>query len=217
MQWCRTFGHLFKDINDLDIYQLLDNDWKWVDKYEHIIKRVKSGEKKVKSELNFRSKDGRTLHMQCAISARFINNKLVSTNWLMRDITELKNNKLSIDDISDQYISMFESTPTPLLLEDTKSVVLQINKAACDLIGYEYKQLIGKKDKLIVHEHDYLRYISNKKRLAKGEINNFTLNINLLHKDGFYENVQLISVLIRNSKLQPRLIISELIKTEDPL
>lgn len=112
-------------------------------------------------------------------------------------------------------MSMFEFSPIPMVLGDHRGVVLQINKSACDLVGYKYDEMIGMHIRKITHPIDLLKSLKFHKKLFSGELNNYTIIKQYRHKEGHYIKVEVNAALIRNEKNQPRFGIAEFRELQD--
>lgn len=62
---------------------------------------------------------------------------------------EIGSNNLTLQE--DRYRLLFELSPGGIILEDDKGVILDVNEAFCKSLGYERKELVGKKVHILAH------------------------------------------------------------------
>lgn len=95
-------------------------------------------------------------------------------------------------------------------MENSSGAILQLNKAACDLIGYAYNEMIGMHLEDITHAENLTGSFENQKKILSGESDNYTMALRYQHKQGHYVPVEVTNVLIRNDEGEPYLSILEL-------
>lgn len=82
-----------------------------------------------------------------SIFAVEVNSKMASDNTLIafiRDITERKNAKLSLEQNEVKYRSLFEQASDGIIITDLSGIVIEVNKSFCEMSGYLTDELIGK-------------------------------------------------------------------------
>ncbi len=155
------------------------------------------------------SKSGKKINVKGKINKRIENGKVIGTHWNVQCLTDSK----KLDELrlkqSEQYKSVFEHAPFPMVMGDVRGIVLQINQAACDLVGYSYEEMLGRHIRSITHPLDLLKSLRYHKKLTSGEIDDYVIEKRYRHKDGHYIKVEVTAALIRNKKGKPRFAIAE--------
>lgn len=205
--WYETLGYTNNDVNDLNIDDIIDEEWKF--DIKEIMDQVRSGNQRQYVEIGFISKSGKKILVEGEVAARIENGKTIGCHWILHNVTALKNTDKSFCDVNDQYMSAFEYAPDPLVMGDHRGNILQINRAACDIVGYAYKEMIGMQIRKITHPANLSKSLNYHKKLLSGEIDNYTITIRYRHKKGHYIKVEVTAALIRNEKGQPRFAIAE--------
>lgn len=68
------------------------------------------------------------------------------------------------------YRMLFELSPTGLLLEDTNGIIIDVNPAFCNSIGYKKEELVGQSVDILVHPDALDQVAENINQLKKGKI-----------------------------------------------
>ena len=87
-KWLDTVGYSKEEIEKLKLTDILRKDQ--IPHYMEVFKKVCSGKPVDKIKTVFVAKDGREIHAQGSVKARFKDGKFVSTLGIFRDITKYK-------------------------------------------------------------------------------------------------------------------------------
>ncbi len=114
----------------------------WVDKWDRelFINSLKLKGYVDNSEVAFRVKDGRLI--QTLISARIV--EFADQSYLLsvtKDITERINAEIEVRQSELKFKSLFENAADPILLVDFNGNILDVNPAACNILGYSGNEL----------------------------------------------------------------------------
>ena len=106
---------------------------------------------------------------------------------LIEEIENLKNsykdNKLKSDKMDlDFYQTLFEFSPSGIIIEDKDGVILDVNPAWCKSLGYDREEIVGQKVHKLAHPSNHDKVDSHIKDLLSGKILNQTLKS--IRKDG---------------------------------
>lgn len=118
----------------------------------------------------------------------FKNEKEETTGVLVfaTDITNKHNTQLALKKSEELYKSLFANSLIGLMLENSDSIVIDINDALCNMWGYDREELIGNTQimELLTKKEDieHSRNIMNE--LKRGEIKGFTIRKSYIKKDG---------------------------------
>ncbi len=211
--WRELLEYKSRNLHDLDLGMIIDDDW--FSDYERLMDDLKKGKKNEHLKLGFKAKSGKKLLMECYVTTRTENGKPVASHWVMRNIDAIHDADTPLSEVHAQYLSVFEFSSVPLIMEDNSGAILQLNKAACDLIGYPYDEMIGMYLEKITHEDDLVCSLGNQKKLLSGEMDNYTMVLRFKDKQGHYVPAEVTNALIRNEEGKPHLRILELKKLQN--
>lgn len=79
------------------------------------------------------------------------------------------NKEISDNELQDQYRKLFNFSPNGILLEDASGIIMDVNPAFCEIMGYSFKELVGNKIHMLTHPDVYDQVDINIKKLLKGE------------------------------------------------
>ncbi len=136
------------------------------------------------AEIRIRHKDGTWHNYEAAannlLEDPVINGILIHT----RDITERKRWEEALRNSEERYRLIYDFTGEAIYTYDTNLNLIGVNKKACELIGYEEDEILGKNimDLNILHPEDFERTAQDIQRLFKGEIVNDELRF--MKRDG---------------------------------
>jgi PAS domain S-box-containing protein len=205
--WCETLGYVRNEVPSLNMSDIIHESSK--SEYESLLKNATAEDKHHQVKLTLKSSSANKVYVEGSFNIRLHEGKPISTHWILRDVTSSKEIEKLLWDINDQYISAFEYAPYPMVLGDERGVVLQINRAACELVGYTYDEMIGMHLTGITHPEDLTDSLQNYQDLQSGKIDSYTFNKRYRHKSGKYVLVEARATLIRNNNGQPRFVIAQ--------
>ncbi len=85
------------------------------------------------------------------------------------DVTEKYKNRLKLINNERKYRTLFELSPSGILILDAHGKILTINKSYCDVLGYEPRELVGKHVSTISVSSNKKTIGQNIARILKGE------------------------------------------------
>ncbi len=88
----------------------------------------------------------------------------------LRNIEERKVVERKIGEREEYYHTLFQLSPSGILIEDSDGKIIEVNPAFCNSLGYERKELIGKNVDLIAHIDDINIIKKNINRILSGEV-----------------------------------------------
>jgi diguanylate cyclase (GGDEF)-like protein/PAS domain S-box-containing protein len=90
----------------------------------------------------------------------------------------------TIDDAEQRYRTLIARAPVGQAIYDTSGVVVEVNKAWADLVGYDTDAVIGQPAADFVHPEDRAEIIELGRRLVSGEIGSLDRERRLVRRDG---------------------------------
>ena len=97
------------------------------------------------------------------------NSQIVAIQANLRNITERKHFENTLSQREQYYHTLFNLSPSGILLEDDDGNIIDVNPAFCQSLGYDREELIGKNVGLIVHPEFREEIKDNIQRLKAGE------------------------------------------------
>ncbi|MEZ5198816.1 MAG: PAS domain S-box protein [Bacteroidales bacterium] len=97
------------------------------------------------------------------------NGKPLFYDGIVEDISERRNAEESMREKEKQYQTLFSLSPSGIMIEDEKGIILDVNPAFCDLLGYKAKELLGKRVHMLSHPEAIEQVDKNLKLILAGE------------------------------------------------
>jgi two-component system cell cycle sensor histidine kinase/response regulator CckA len=114
------------------------------------IMRVLSGERIPFSQYEFISKDGSRKFGEVSLSPLTRDGKVVAMISVARDITERKNIEDALKQSKEQYRTVLEANPDPVVVYDMEGNVTFFNRAFSNVFGWRLEECIGNKMDIFV-------------------------------------------------------------------
>jgi PAS domain S-box-containing protein len=136
------------------------------------------------AEIRIRHKDG-SWHYYEALANNFLDNPVVQGIVIhTRDVTERKQWEEALRESEEKYRLIYDFTGEAIYTYDTGFTLIGVNKKACELIGYQEHEVLGRNilELNILHPDDYERTLQDIQRLYNGEVVNDELRF--IRKDG---------------------------------
>ena len=83
------------------------------------------------------------------------------------DITKYKKSEEKLKETEERYRTLIENVNDAFLLHESEGIILDVNQKACELFGYEKKQLVGKPLSEFTSEESMKDLIPNMERLLE--------------------------------------------------
>jgi len=136
------------------------------------------------AEFRWKHRDG-TWHIYEAFGINALDNPSIRGVIVhARDVTERKRWEEALRESEEKYRLVYDFTGEAIYTYDTDFNVIGVNKKACELIGYEEREILGRNmlELNILHPDDYERTLQDIQRLYAGEVVNDELRF--IRKDG---------------------------------
>jgi PAS domain S-box-containing protein len=103
---------------------------------------------------------------------------------LVRDISDRKQVEEELADSAARFRTIFEESPVANLLLDTQFRIVQVNRAACALLGQSAQTLVGQDPAALLHPEDAQTARRLRARIAEGSLAAAESDRRLRHRDG---------------------------------
>ena len=148
------------------------------------LKKGISGKTTPMFEIDGVTKEGKTIPYEVRAVPIKENSEIVAIQANLRNIEERKQVEHTLFKKEEHYHTLFNFSPSGILLEDEKGQILDANPAFCQSLGYDREELVGKNVAIILHPDFADKVESNLKRLISGEFLKYV--VKSLRKDGSY-------------------------------
>lgn len=132
-------------------------------------------------ETIFLKKDGSEVVLEANVTIIDYQNKN-ATFAVLRDITERKKVEKELVEKEERYRTIFDLSPGGFILEDMQGMILDVNPAFCDSMGYQRDELVGNNIRMLAHPEHSPDVEKNLHKLKKGNI--LKHRVKSLRKDG---------------------------------
>jgi len=147
--WKEAMGYSDEEVASMNIFDVISAACK-----EHcslLFQKIMRGEQVHAVEVEFSTKDGRTLTLEGSINCNYVGGKALGTRGIFRDITERIAMQEELLQSEDRYRKLFENAPEAIVVQ-SGGVYLCVNNEACRLFGVDApEQLVGKEVLSTVH------------------------------------------------------------------
>ncbi len=141
--WLRTMGYTWDELQKLTLFDILHPD-----EIAHCMgdfQSVTSGECLNNLQTRFIAKDSRTIYVEGNAFPRIVNEKVVATQGIFRDITE----RIKAEEIMKKLSTAVEKSSDWILITDREGNIEYVNKAFEQMTGYTQEEVIGKNPKIL--------------------------------------------------------------------
>ncbi|MBL6995961.1 PAS domain S-box protein [Desulfobacula sp.] len=119
--------------------------------FQNTIKAIETGERQPTYELELIRKDGKKIIVEVRESPIVKNGKTVAMVGSLADITERKQAIEELRKSENNYKALAENPNSIVMRFDPKGNIIFVNQYACNLFGYSFKEMMGKKSTDLIH------------------------------------------------------------------
>ena len=166
----KKFGYTKDEFeNGINISQLIDPQY--IKRASSNIKEVLKGKITKPNKYMLIKKDKSYFHARVHSRPIFSNGKVVGIRGVVHDISEMVKAEQKLRESEEKYRYLFENSPFPIFLTNTKGVVLDCNPTFEKITGHKKKDLIGKNYAKVslVHPKYLPLLLQRLQKLIKGE------------------------------------------------
>lgn len=111
-------------------------------------------------------------------------NEPIALMAVIRDVTERKRVEEARRQTEAHFRAIFDEAPVGMVIGNPDRTIARVNKALCEMTGYEPEELIGKTVDAFMHPEDRDVSAPYVEKLMRGEISSFTVERRYLAKGG---------------------------------
>ncbi len=134
-------------------------------------------------EARYRSADGATVPVD-VVAQRVEAEGREHCFLFAREVVERKRVEAALAESAERFRSLFEDSPVPELLLDADFRIVEVNRAACTLLGFAGAELIGRDPALLLHPDEIDAGLRLRAHLARGAVASAESDRRMVRKDG---------------------------------
>jgi PAS domain S-box-containing protein len=128
----------------------------------------------------------------------------------IRDVTARLRSEEALRDSESRFRSTLEYAPIGMSVVAPDGRFLIVNRALCELLGYEREELLQKTIREITHPDDLERDLALSQQMIAGSMRSSQLEKRYIRKDGEFVNVLLTRSLLRDDAQHPLYFIAQI-------
>lgn len=165
--------------------QLIVPEHKRKELTELILKQIRTGKKIERLETVRKKKSGMLVDVSLAISPiRDQNGKLIGASSIARDITEIKQARLALENRAEWFKALIENSTDLLIQLDKIGTIVYISPSVKRILGYTVEEKIGKSIFEFIHPQDLNMIQTIFQQIIQEENRLVSAQCRVLHKDG---------------------------------
>jgi PAS domain S-box-containing protein len=173
-------------------------------------KLVLSSTEPRKIEYRIRRRDGSWAWVESIVrSVRDEKSGDVEIEAVTRDITERKHREQELREAHERFEAAFRDAPIGKAIVALDGMWLKVNRALCELTGYDEDELVGMTFQDLSHPDDAQADIEQVGRLLSGEIRSYRIEKRYVRSDGSTVWIALSGSLVRDDDNRPLYLIAQ--------
>jgi PAS domain S-box-containing protein len=195
--WKQSLGYKENEIPNLKISDIVDQEF--IEDYESKFARIKTGEEIGLIDTVFRCKNGSKLFVEGKVTCKSVNNELIYSRCIFRDVTRDKHLKEQMFRLS----SAISISTDWIVITDFDARIIDVNGRTLELYGTDDKdELVGKHFLELIDPADRLKAnMDVKEIMEKGYLS--SKEYSLISKDGNRSSVKMNISLVKGANGEP--------------
>jgi len=165
-------------------------------------------------EILIRAKDGRILDGLASAELIEIDGEQFVLS-AVADITDRKQAERALQESEQKFRRVFEDAATGMVMLTPEGHFLAANRAFCEFVGYEEKELIGKDLQSITHPEDQSISKQAMAQALAGQRGSDSFEKRYLCRDGQVQWGEVSSTVIRNGEGKPEYFVSQVVNVTE--
>ncbi len=161
-------------------------------------------------ELEILTTKGRKIDVRATCRTTYENGKTQKLTGIFQDITERKLTEEILQESNTRFMASFVDAPIGMAISSPERIIVEVNIAFCEMLGYSIDELIGVHLNEITNPADIQISTDNHDKLINGEIDKYQIEKRYIHKQG-QEVWSLLSVsIVRDQDTSPLYLIAQI-------
>ena len=136
--------------------------------------------------------------------------EIVGVRGIARDVTDRMRAARALRDSEERFRTSFDSASIGIVLVGTDGRIAQVNRAFCEMMGYDEAEMLGEGFEMLTHPDDIAPTIERASAALRGGAQSYHLEKRYRHKRGHTVWGLLSSALVRDVHGEPRYFISQI-------
>ncbi|MFP8490117.1 PAS domain S-box protein [Gracilimonas sp. Q87] len=184
---CKLLETTIDDVTFSNVTNFLDLDMD----VDHLQKKINRDGNMI-GEIEITTANGNTIPVEMSVTLFRNEDGKYITSWAFNDISEKKITEKTLRQTEQQYKLQFNNTLEGIIIGRPDGQMLNINPAACDILGYTQKELEGKHRDIIFDTEHPLNKKALQKRRKDGS---FVGEVVFTHREGYHIPVEIGTVI----------------------
>ena len=103
---------------------------------------------------------------------------------LARDVGTRKQAESDLNESAERFRALFDESPVAALLLDSEFRLIGVNRAACETLGYDVDELLGKEPTTLLHPDDRPLLQHARAEMQRGAVESESAERRFMHRDG---------------------------------
>ena len=139
--WHAALGYTKTDLGSLNLSDILHPDT--LSQYQELYAQVLAGRTVTEIPATFVTKDGRKIYVEGNISPRTLNDRVISTHGIFRNVTACKRAEAALWESEEKYRNILESIEDGYYEVDLSGNMTFFNDSLCNIFGRSENELLG--------------------------------------------------------------------------
>ena len=135
---------------------------------------------------------------------------IVGVRGIARDVTDRMHAARALRESEERFRTSFDSASTGIVLVGTDGRISQVNRAFCDMMGYDETEVLEQGFEMLTHPDDIAPTVERASAALHGGAQSYHLEKRYRHKRGHTVWGLLSSALVRDVHGEPRYFISQI-------
>ncbi len=207
---CEMLGYAAEEMRDLPFQAVTHRDD--IAKHEaHALRLINGDTRTFQIEKRYIHRDGHIVWG--LLSSSLVRSPDGAPLYLIsqiQDITERKVAEAALRDSEERFRNVFENAPIGMAVVALDGRTIQVNRALCEMLGYDEDELLGMSIQGITYPPDLPESVANARRIRDGETGSSQLEKRYVHKQGHRVWCLLSASLVRSTAGEALYIIAQM-------
>ncbi len=194
-------GYTQQELNGKHFTELIHPDWR-IKTSLFYARQIKTKTQETFNEFPIVAKSGQVRWVAQVLELLFDEDEVTGGQGVLMDVSSRIQAQKALKESEQNFRTLFNQSNDAVLIHDLDGILLEVNRRAAEMLGYQLDELVGTDLRTLLSEEESHRLAGNLILLREGaHIPVFERQ--LKKKDGSYVPVEINTALVRNSDGQP--------------